>query len=292
MDVGRALLLLLAGLLAACTPDPPPDRAGRPALWEITGPDGAGGWIFGSVHALPDDVAWWTPALESALARADSLVLEIADAAPAAEARRLFLGLARTPGLPPLGERVASERRDALRQALDRAGLDAAQLRPLEDWAAALTLSLALDAHHGFVTANGVEPALRARAGKRPLLGLETAASQLAVFDTLPASAQRALLEAVIAASDDGDQGRRLVAAWLAGDLAAIEREAEAGMLADPALREALLLKRNRAWAHRVAALLRGGRRPFVAVGAAHLAGSQGLPALLAAQGFALRRVQ
>ena len=57
-------------------------------------------------------------------------------------------------------------------------------------------------------------------------------------------------------------------------------------------LREALLLARNRQWMPRIAALVREGKRPLVAVGAGHMLGAEGLPALLSARGFAVRRIQ
>jgi hypothetical protein len=85
---------------------------------------------------------------------------------------------------------------------------------------------------------------------------------------------------------------RELVESWLTGDLATIERRLQGGILTDPELRQTLLVERNQAWADRIAALLAQHRRPFVAVGAAHMLGDDGLPALLAARGYTVRRIQ
>ncbi|HUQ13188.1 MAG TPA: TraB/GumN family protein [Novosphingobium sp.] len=285
----RRFLIAGAALLAACQAEAP--RPTHPALWEVTAPSGARGYVFGTIHALPDGLKWETPALAQAIAASDRLVLEIADG-DAPQARETFLALATTPGQPPLDTRVSAPLRDELRKALAETRLDPVQFADLEDWAAALTLSLALEARAGFDPDNGADRALQARAGRRPVVGLETLAGQLALFDALPAPAQRALLDAVVAESADPDKGARLVAAWKRGDLGAIDREAHRGMLIDARLREVLLTGRNRAWAKRVAAMLRHGARPFVAVGAAHVAGVDGLPALLGAEGFEVRRVQ
>lgn len=77
-----------------------------------------------------------------------------------------------------------------------------------------------------------------------------------------------------------------LIAAWRAGDLARIDRL----MLRDirrkyPAVFKSLLTDRNLAWLPKLEALLRTPEIEFVLVGAAHLAGPEGLLTLLKARG-------
>ncbi|HCJ43925.1 MAG TPA: hypothetical protein DHV58_07875, partial [Erythrobacter sp.] len=78
----RMLGLALALLLAACdsTPDAAKPDGPHPALWEITDSAGAvEGWLFGTIHALPDGAKWQSPRLTETLGDADMLVVEVAD---------------------------------------------------------------------------------------------------------------------------------------------------------------------------------------------------------------------
>ncbi len=286
----RLAALLFPLLLAACADDPAPQR--HPALWEVSAPGGSKGYVFGTIHALPEGLDWDSPALDKAISASDRLVLELAEETDAAASRDTFLELGTTPGQLPLDERIDPKHRAALKKALADTRLDPGQFASLEDWATALTLSLAVEAKAGFDPANGADVALQAKAGNRPVIGLETLAGQLSVFDQLPVTAQKTLLNAVIEESAARARSVKLVEAWASGDMATLDTEAHSGMLADPRLRDALLVERNREWTRQVAAMLRAGQRPFVAVGAAHVAGVDGLPAMLAAQGFEVRRVQ
>ena len=286
----RRVVLSALLVLGACHSAPVELR--HPALWEITGPDGAQGFLFGTVHALPDGLAWKTPAIDRAIEQSSTLMLEIVDPGDESSARAAFVRLGTTPGQPPLEQRVDPARREALRAALVRTRLQPAQFASLEDWAAALTLSFALEAKDGYNPDNGADRALLAAAGKRPVVGLETLEGQLGLFDTLSAREQRSLLDAVVAESAGDASENRLVKAWAEGDVAMLDAEAHSGMLADPRLRETLLVARNRRWAEQIDAMLKAGKRPFVAVGAAHVAGIDGLPEMLTARGFKVKRVQ
>jgi len=61
----------------------------------------------------------------------------------------------------------------------------------------------------------------------------------------------------------------------------------------NPALYEAFLRRRNRAWSDKLAAEMAAASGvELVNVGALHMVGDDGLPALLAARGFKVERVQ
>jgi uncharacterized protein YbaP (TraB family) len=285
------LAAALCVLLACCAPSPQP---AHPALWRIDGPDGAKGWLFGTIHTLPAPLAWRTATVDSGLREADTLVVEIADLASGATAQT-FARLAHSPGQQPLVDRVAPTQRPALAALLAKGHMNAGDFADIETWAAALTLAQLAEAD----TASsphpewGIDRALLADHGAMTVTELEGGEAQLALFDRLPESDQRRLLALVIAGSGSAaDDARRLSRAWQLGDMAAIEASTRDGLLADPVLRSVLFTRRNRDWTARIDALLRQHRHPFVAVGAAHMAGPEGLPALLAARGWRVTRIE
>lgn len=289
----RTLLavLLLCGL-AACSQreGAAPTGVARPALWAIEDRDGAKrGWLFGTIHALPDGAQWETPTLARVIHDAGLLVVEVRDLDPQRTAA-VFTRLAKDEPVPPLAERLPAGTRADLADALEGKDISVDQLDGLETWAAALALSRLAGTPE---VANGVDKAIIARFAGRPIAELEGAADQLAIFDSLPERDQRRLLAAVLAERQDpATDARALSQAWLAGDLAQLERVTRRGLLADPRLYEALAAGRNRAWASKLVPMLESGRRPLVAVGTAHMLGPDGLPALLAAKGYRVRRIQ
>jgi uncharacterized protein len=285
----RLICAALAGLLLAGCSRP---AEVQPALWLAEGPQGQKVWLFGTIHALPAPVAWRSAKVDAALKQADRLVLEVADISDDSKTARAFAALAQSPGLPPLEQRLEPDLRDELAAELKDGGIAPTQLDPYETWAAALMLQQADSAAGASDAANGIDRAL-AKAWTGPVAEFEGAAAQLAIFDRLPELQQRALLVAVVsdAAQRDG-QTLDLQQAWMRGDMDFIARTTSEEFLKHPELREALLSGRNRAWLVQLDTMWAQGARPFVAVGAAHLAGADGLPAMLSARGWKVTRLQ
>lgn len=289
-----ALVLLLLAITACSEeekagevePYPPPN----PLIYELANADGeVEGWLLGTIHALPEGVSWRTSEIDSAIAQADLLVVEVASLGQNDNARQAFIELSQSPGLPPLTERVSPDLRPELDEMIARLNTSRAILRSSEDWAAAIMLAQ-VDAPGD--PAFGVDRALIEQFSDRKIVGFETAREQLGIFDQLSAEDQRELLEGTVedwvSSKDTPD---RLLRAWLKGDAKTLEAATIEGIMADPEIRTALLVERNVDWMEQLNPMLEQPPRPLIAVGAAHLVGPDGLVTMLEGQGYTVQRI-
>lgn len=285
-----ALVALAALALVGCGETPLP---GHPALWRVDGPHGQRGWLFGTIHLLPRPVDWRTPTVSAALDQSDQLVVEIAALNDENAGARVFAALSQGPPQPPLSAKIPPALQPELARLMQRGGLQPAGFARVKTWAAALMLAQVAESGGNGGAKLGVDRALLRDNDAKPVAELEGTARQLGLFDSLPEAAQRTLLSSVVADADHATRDTaKLAEEWRQGDIAGIARETHQGMMADPELRQVLYVQRNQAWARMIAGELAAGVHPFVAVGAAHMAGDDSLPALLAARGFVVTRVE
>lgn len=300
--IASLCLLLTAPACAQqqTTPAPQPNvqvpaeqvELGGPALWKLADEDTTI-YLFGTVHALPQDVEWFNAPLADALAKSDSVVTEILvdDALPAK-----MQSLVADKGLLPAGTNLFTlmdeDERATYETAMTKLGLQPAAFAPFEPWFVGMTISMVPLLQQGYSADQGVEKVLLMKAEGKSRVALETINQQIAVFDTLPEDSQMRFL---IDTAKNIDQIKpmldAMVAEWLEGDAEELARLMNDGM-SDEVLAEALLYRRNQTWALWLADRLEQPGTVFVAVGAGHLAGKHSVQEWLEADGIEVSRVQ
>jgi uncharacterized protein YbaP (TraB family) len=285
----RRLLLALLALASAAAAS-----AAQPLVWRIDGPQ-AVHYIAGSVHALRDSDYPLPAAYGTAYAATAQLVLEVdAGETDGGRARERALAAGKLPRGKTLCKLLGADGCAEAERLARTAGVDMGKVQRFEPWRAALTLTADGVRELGLDAALGVDRHLleRARADRRTVLGLETAADQFAAFDGLSAELQkRLLIDSLEQLPSLPAALERIVTAWRDGDLAALAAQQD-GIGEAPELHTALFAARHARWLPQLERLFRADAPTLVVVGAQHLVGKDSLLLALERAGFAPRRIE
>jgi uncharacterized protein YbaP (TraB family) len=265
------------------------DTIATPALWHVQSSQGDV-YLLGSVHILPPQVQWRSPAVRTAIGRADIFVFEVPqDDTTIGKLQQLIAAK----GYLPTGQSLRQQVRPALRPDYDAAlaasGLPPSGVDRMRPWLAGLQIMFAQIAKQNFSVDNGVDRQLAAEAAKagKPIRYLETIEEQFALLAPDDRALEMEEFEAGL--SDLRDviaEVQPMVDAWSKGDVQALDEMINGELEKFPAARKALLDDRNQAWLPKIRAMLGEKRTFFIAVGAGHLTGAKGLPALLRKAGY------
>lgn len=265
-----------------------------PALWMITDEDSEI-YLFGTVHILPPGLEWRSEAVDQAFGEADTVWFEapVTDPAGQMEMARLVFQFGINPPDQPLSVQISDEARVALEKITPLVGLPPSALEPLRPWMAAVTLTTAYVQAQGYDPASGVEAVLwpAADAGGKEMAYFETVEEQVRFFADLPSDVEVAYFEQTLMEVQEGtDVLDELVSAWAEADLGVLD-EIMNGEMRDavPEVYEVLLVERNAAWVARIQEILEGSGNHFIALGAGHFVGPEGVVELLRAEGIEVR---
>jgi uncharacterized protein YbaP (TraB family) len=278
-----AVLALTAGANAA------------PAMWEVRDGDSAIR-LFGSVHMLPPDLQWRTPALEDAIARSEHVYFET-DVGP-----RGFLALTIKMTVAsfqqlssPWTQLLTDEQASQLATALEPLGITMEQAAVTPPWMVSMQLASAQmsgDGNAAYSFNSGVEWTLQWDLLPDRKAYLETPGEQ---FDLIAGGTLEEQVEALVAMlgeTGSSDALGEIVRAWAAGDVDALMASMVPKNESEQMGIEMLLLHRNRNWIPALEGLLAENREDLVVVGAAHLAGDGSVLDLLEKAGYTVTRIQ
>jgi uncharacterized protein YbaP (TraB family) len=232
-----------------------------------------------------------TPAIKTAIKKANAFVFEIPMASDSRSQAALLLGV--NVLLPPsvsLPSYFDTEMRSDFRAAVEHTQIDPERLVILRPWYAAQELEGAMSGKTELYSQEGVDNKVYAMAeahGVHDVRALETPERALhALKRDANTKNELGILRAAMkrAATKPMLPFKKLLDAWEAGDPAAILAINVAGE--SPQERKAILDDRNHDWLPKIRKMLNEKRTFFITVGAAHLVGPNGIPNLLRAAGY------
>lgn len=264
----------------------------HPVVWHIKSklPHGGTATLFGSLHVLPANMDWLTPDVMHAVTRSDVFVFEVPTDANAQQA---LDGLIAAHGSLPPGQSLRAmlppDYQSEYDSVISAAHLSAAITDREQPWLVSLQLSLAGTMNRNYFPDAGVDFVLMSWANEhaRSVRYLETIDQQFALITPSDNELKLTDFETGLKSFEGGeDTIQPLVQAWSDGDVAKLGAMMDANFAGHPEAKQRLLTDRNRQWANQIEKMLSEDRSFFVTVGAAHLAGPDGVPALLRKDGY------
>ena len=278
---------------------------GKGIFWKIEKADVAPSYLLGTMHVTDPRVLAMPEAARSAYARAGTVVVESDEIADEKKASALVLT---RPDLTMFADGrtitsfIDAQEAEQLAEGLKSRGLSLAAVSRMKPWLIASFVALpACELARKAAGASFLDQKLArdAIADGKTLKGLETMLEQITALDSLPLEPQiEGLIQAAMLGDAIEDVIETMSQLYLAGDTGMVIPMMRAAMPETPEgtagyadFEQRIIIDRNHRMAERAVPILNEGNA-FVAVGALHLPGKEGLVALLRERGFTLTRVE
>jgi len=266
------------------------DRFDKGLLWKIESDGSAPSYLFGTMHSDDPRVVELPAPVQKAFEQASNVTLEV-ELDPQS-LTSLTTALLLTDGRK-LKSLIGPDLYKRTVKAMSGLGMPDAVVANMKPWAAAVTLMTPPNASGAVLDQILYEQALVA--GKK-VSGLETVAEQMVLFDELSLKDQIDLLrETLDMLPDLAQMLEEVQAAYLDRNLKRLVEINETSMqgsntqLAER-FNQKVIIDRNYRMAERMKSRLQEGNH-FIAVGALHLPGKEGLLTLLSGQGYRVTRI-
>lgn len=252
-------------------------------LWKVEKEGIEPSYIFGTIHVLPQSEFELEEKVKQAMDESEELVLEIDMTDPALQTK-MYQTMVMQDGMT-LDKLLTEEEYSKLSEKLQSIQ-GAPPIAMVNGFKPFMVATMMLSEYVGSQPAS-FEMTLMSMASARemPISGLETIESQMAIFDSIPYESQAEDLMEMV---EEGHEMKALfadmVAQYKAEEINALYKTTEEYTDSDDEMRF-MLHNRNANWAEVLEERL-GEKTLFIAVGAAHLGGEEGVINLLKEQGY------
>lgn len=282
----RALFLATVLLVSVL----PASVAAHPlTMWQIEGETNRV-YLLGSVHLLRKQDHPLPAAIDAAYEDAEVLVMELdMDDLDPSLVQTFTNRLGVIQDDRTLKDLMGDARYAEAAAAAEALDIPLDMLAKAEPWYAAITVEQLVLMRIGFNPLYGVELHMTRQAQRdgKPIEGLETVEEQLGFLDGLSPEAQNDLL---IQTLEEGGEISLLmddmIGAWRTGDIGYLEDTILSEMAQYPEIYDAIVVARNRRWVDTITEFLDDEDDYLVIVGALHLIGDDGVPAMLEERGI------
>lgn len=254
-------------------------------------------YVLGTLHVGRADFYPLRPAIETAVRQSARIYLEIDHDKSDVEQKMAQAMLCQRPCLK---EALSESEWNTLAQRLGNQQAVLRELEKMRPWAAAIVLTLGDFVALGLSAQEGVENRVSMLADNgSKMVGLESAEEQIRLFTNMTPAEQKEMLAQWLnmTARERMNLNLQLVELWKSGDADAMHawyKQTETRYSGSPSVAESFdrkfLVARNQILVDRLLAQVGGAAGPFfLAVGALHLGGPDGVLALLKKQGFKVK---
>jgi hypothetical protein len=275
-----------------------------PLLWKIERAGRPTSYLFGTVHLTDERVTKLSPAVEQALSQSKTVALEVSDISEKATATVIaqsaplvmFTDGRRLDGL------LSGTEYDTVKRIISRSGMPSDLAALFKPWIVTMIMSVSDCERTSIQQGARVLDMKIAEVGKArglQVVGLETIPEQLQALAAVPEPQQLDMLRASLKFADrTNDMMETLVQLYLERKISAalpfqiaIAKQVGIGNEAFAGFQEKLLTERNIKMRTTAEPLLEQGG-VFIAIGALHLPGKQGLVALLREAGYTVTPIE
>lgn len=287
-------ILLLPIILFSATQPVLANSKISPSLWQIE-KNGVTSYLLGTVHLGDQQMAGLPNYVKKAIEKTEKLVVEVdLSKVNPLEQQQVMMSYMLLPPGKTLQSEISAKNYKALSRYMTQQGLTMELFQPMQPFAVMLQITLMEYQKAGYQDTFGIDKQVMnvAQRLQIPIMQLETLEQQMGMFKGFSKYNNKMIEDGLKELSDMDKYFNRLIGSWKRGDDAELEsyyQETFNGDSYSAITEKVLLTNRNKNWVKQLKSKLT--KQPhFIAVGALHLHGPEGLLKLLEKEGYKLSK--